>query len=191
MSSCKPPATPIDTKLKLGAVSGTPFEDPTLFRSLVDWAWCPDTHKSTSSFCVFLGDNLISWSSKRQTTVSRSSAEVEYLEVANVVCEACWLGNLLLELRHLLPKATIVYYDNVSAIYVFENSFPHQRTKHVELNIHFVREKVAFGHVRVLYVLSRYQIVDIFTKGLPLILFADFQDSLSVRFSPAMTAGVY
>ncbi|GAA0166361.1 hypothetical protein LIER_21530 [Lithospermum erythrorhizon] len=78
----------------------------------LDWAGCPDTSKSTSDFCVFLGDILISWSSKSQATISRSSAEAEYRGVANVVSEACWLRNLLLELHHPLTTATIVYRAN-------------------------------------------------------------------------------
>lgn len=83
-----------------------------------------------------------------------------------------------------------MYCDNVSAIYLTRNPVQHQRTKHIEMDIHFVREKVARGHVRVLHVPSRYQLADIFTKGLPLILFEDFRDSLSVQKPPATTAGV-
>ena len=84
----------------------------------------------------------------------------------------------------------MVYCDNVSAIYLAGNPVQHQRTKHIEMDIHFVREKVAHGQVRVLHVSSRYQIVDIFTKGLPLVLFEDFRDSLSVHRPLASTAGV-
>ncbi|KAK4351546.1 hypothetical protein RND71_030859 [Anisodus tanguticus] len=154
-----------------------------------DWAGCPDTRRSTSSYCLFLGDNLISWSAKRQTTVSCSSAEAEYRVVANVVSESCWIRNLLLELHCPIPTATLVYCDNVSAIYISGNPINHQRTKHIELDIHFVREKVARGQVRVLHVPTRHQIADIFTKGLPLVLFEDFRESLSIRRPPASTSG--
>jgi len=84
----------------------------------------------------------------------------------------------------------LVYCDNVSAIYLSCNPVQHQRTKHIEMDIHFIREKVARGEVRVPHVPSRYQIADIFTKGLPLILFEDFRNSLSVRDPPASTVRV-
>jgi hypothetical protein len=156
-----------------------------------DWAGCPDTRRSTSGYCVFMGDNLISWSSKRQTTISRSSAEAEYRGVANVVSETCWVRNLLCELHFPPQKATLVYCDNVSAVYLSTNPVQHQRTKHIEIDIHFVREQVARGQVRVLHVPSRFQIADIFTKGLPRILFEDFRASLNIRPTPVVTEGVY
>ncbi|KAL3338038.1 hypothetical protein AABB24_030290 [Solanum stoloniferum] len=168
---------------------------PSSFSTLVsytdaDWRGCPDTRRSTSGYCVFLGDNLVSWSSKRQPTLSRSSAEVEYRGVANVVSESCWIRNLLLELHCPIKKATLVYCDNVSVIYLSGNPVQYQRTKHIEMDIHFVREKVARGQVRVLHVPSRYQIADIFTKGLPRVLFEEFRDNLSVRKPPASIVGV-
>ncbi|GJS27727.1 ribonuclease H-like domain-containing protein [Tanacetum coccineum] len=154
-----------------------------------DWAGCPTTRRSTSGYCVFLGNNLLSWSAKRQPTLSRSSAEAEYRGVANAVAETCWLRNLLRELHTPLSSATLVYCDNVSAVYLSSNPVQHQRTKHIEIDIHFVRDLVAAGQVRVLHVPSRYQYADIFTKGLPSALFEEFRTSLSVQCPPAPTAG--
>ncbi|XP_026398635.1 uncharacterized protein LOC113294458 [Papaver somniferum] len=146
-----------------------------------DWAGYPDSRRSTSGFCIFLGDNLVSWSSKRQATVSRSSAEAEYRGVANAVAETTWLRNLLLELHIPLRRATIVYCDNVSVVYMSGDHVQHQRTKHVEIDIHFVRESVRIGDIRVLHIPSENQYVDIFTKGLPRQLFIRFRTSLSVN----------
>ncbi|GKD91210.1 ribonuclease H-like domain-containing protein, partial [Tanacetum coccineum] len=155
MVNCNPSRTPIDTESKLGS-DGDPVSDPTLYRSLADadWVGCPTTRRSTFGYCVFLGNNLLSWSSKRQPTLSRSSAEAEYRGVANAVVE----------------------------------TFQHQRKKHIEIDIYFVSDLVAAGQVRVLYVPSRYQFADIFTKGLPSALFEEFRSSLSVRCPPAPTA---
>ncbi|GJW02424.1 ribonuclease H-like domain-containing protein [Tanacetum coccineum] len=148
--------------------------------SNADWAGRPATRRSTSGYCVFLGNNILSWSSKRQPTLSRSSVEDEYRGVANVVAETAWLRNLLRELHTPLLNATLVYCDNVSAVYLSGNPVQHQRTKHIEIDIHFVRDMVAMGHVRVLHVPSRYQYADIFTKRLPSTLFKEFRTSLSV-----------
>nr|GEV83717.1 ribonuclease H-like domain-containing protein [Tanacetum cinerariifolium] len=120
--------------------------------------------------------------------VSRSSAEAKYRGVANVVAETCWLHNLLRELHTPLSFATLVYCNNVSVVYLSCNSVQHQRTKHIEIDIHFVRDLVVAGQVRVLHVPSRYQFADIFTKGLPSALFEEFRFNLSVRCPPALTA---
>nr|GEY50361.1 ribonuclease H-like domain-containing protein [Tanacetum cinerariifolium] len=153
-----------------------------------DWAGCPTTRRSTSGYCVFLGNNFLSWSAKRQPTLSRSSAEAEYRGVANAVAKTCWLRNLLRELHTPLSSATLVCYDNVSAVYVSSNPVQHQRTKHIAIDIRFVQDLVATGQVRVLHVPSRYQYADIFTKCLPTTLFGEFRSSLSVRCPLAQTA---
>ncbi|GKC53912.1 ribonuclease H-like domain-containing protein [Tanacetum coccineum] len=121
-----------------------------------DWAGCPSTRRSTSGYCVFLGDNLFSWSAKRQHTIPRSSVEAEYRGVANVVAETSWLHNLLRELHSPLLTATLVYCDNVSAVYMSANPVQHQRTNHIEIDIQFVRDMVKAGHVRLLHVPSHF-----------------------------------
>jgi hypothetical protein len=154
-----------------------------------DWAGCPDTRRSTSGFCVYIGDSLVSWSSKRQATVSRSSAEAEYRGVANAVAECIWLRQLLGELHCAATSATLVYCDNISAVYLSANPVHHRRTKHVELDIHFVRERVALGDIRVLHVPTRQQLADFMTKGLLTNIFQEFRSSLCVSSGDVTTAG--
>ncbi|GJT70411.1 ribonuclease H-like domain-containing protein [Tanacetum coccineum] len=115
---------------------------------------------------------------------SRSSAEVEYRGVANIVAEIVWLRNLLHELHSPLSTATLVYCDNVSAVYMSVYPVQHQRTKHIAIDIHFVRDMVTAGQVGVLHIPSRYQYADIFTKGLPLALFEEFCHALEEGHGP-------
>jgi hypothetical protein len=131
-----------------------------------NWAGCPNTRRSTSAYVVFLRDNPASWSTKRQTVVSRSSTEAEYHVVANGVADATWLRQLLHELQALPSRCTLVYCNNISVVYLSTNPIQYQRTKHVEIDLHFIRENVAIGQVRVLHVPMTSQFIDIFTKGL-------------------------
>jgi len=130
-----------------------------------------------------------SQSSKRQNTVSRSSAEAEYRVVANGVAEATWLQQLLQELHVPSRRASLVYCDNISAVYMSSNPIQHQRTKHIEIDLHFVRERVAIGAVRVMHVPTSAQYADIYTKGLPTSLFQEFRSSLNVRGFDDQTVG--
>lgn len=136
-----------------------------------------------------MGSSLVSWSSKRQASTSRSSAEAEYRAVANAVAETIWLCQLLVDLHCPIPTATLVYCDNVSAVYLSSNPVHHQRTKHVEIDIHFVHDQVALARVRVLHVHSYLQFADIFTKGLSIAIFRDFVSSLNVRSATVLTEG--
>jgi hypothetical protein len=123
---------------------------------------------------------LVSWSAKRQTVISRSSADAEYCAVANGVAEATWLRLLLHELKTPPSRCILVYCDNINAVYLSTNPVQHQRTKHVEIDLHFIREKVAIGQVRVLHVPTASQFTDIFTKGLPSSMFNEFWFSLNI-----------
>ncbi|GJX90343.1 ribonuclease H-like domain-containing protein [Tanacetum coccineum] len=199
MVHCNPSRTPVDTETKLVQQICLYMHDPreshfaALKRVLryVKGTLDLGLHLSTSGYCVILGDNILSWSSKRQHTISRSSVEAKYRGVANVVVETAWVRNLSFELHSPLMTATLVYCDNVSAVYMSVNHVQHQRAKHIEIDIHFVRDMVKAGHVRVLHVSSRFQYADIFTKGLPSALFEDFRSSLSIRPPPAQTARAY
>ncbi|WVZ53344.1 LOW QUALITY PROTEIN: hypothetical protein U9M48_004304, partial [Paspalum notatum var. saurae] len=187
-SPCCPQAHLKDT-LHLGLLLRPSPQSDIVVYSDADWADCPDTRKSTSGYAVFLGDNLISWSSKRQNTVSRSNAEAEYRVVANAVVEASWLWQLLQELHSPPCRATLVYCDNISAVYMSSNPVQHQRTKHIEIDLHFVRERVSFGDLRVLHVPTSSQYANIFTKGLPSSFFTEFRSSLNVFPLENFTSG--
>jgi hypothetical protein len=140
----------------------------------LDLVGCPDTRRCTTGYVVFLGDNLVSWFSKCQNIISRLSSKAEYHVMANGTAEACWLRQLLQELHALLLKSTLIYCDNVSIAYLSTNPIQHQRTKHVEIDLHFIREHVAISDVRFLHVLMTSLFTDIFTKGLPTSVFLEF-----------------
>ncbi|GKA02395.1 ribonuclease H-like domain-containing protein [Tanacetum coccineum] len=146
----------------------------------------PSVHFNLNNVCLFMHDPREPHLSALKRILR---VEAEYRGVANAVVETCWLRNLLRELHTPLATATLVYCDNVSAVYLSSNPVQHQRTKHIEIDIHFVRDLVATGAIRVLHVPSRYQYADIFTKGLPTSLFDKFRTSLSVRSSPVQTTG--
>nr|GEX30199.1 ribonuclease H-like domain-containing protein [Tanacetum cinerariifolium] len=195
MLTCNPYRTPVDTDSKLSA-DGDPVFDPTLYRSLAGALQYLAFTRPYISYAVhFTRPRPLLWLliqmriGLRQFTISCSSAEAEYRGVANAVAETCWLRNLLLELHTPLSTATLVYCDNVSAVYLFSNPVQHQRTKHIEIDIHFVGDLVFTGRIRVLHVPSLYQYADIFTKRLPISLFDEFRSILSVRSSFAQTAG--
>ncbi|GJU09109.1 ribonuclease H-like domain-containing protein [Tanacetum coccineum] len=188
--SAHPDYTPVDTVSKLGD-NIDPISDPTLYRSLAGFLQYltftrPDISYAVQQVCLYMHDPR---EPHFLALIRILSAEAEYHGVANAVAETCWLRNLLRELHKPLSFATLVYCDNVSAVYLSSNPVQHQRTKHIEIDIHFVRDLVVAGQVRALHVPSRYQYADIFTKGLPSALFEEFRTSLSVRCPPAPTAG--
>jgi hypothetical protein len=150
-----------------------------------DWAGNLDNRQSTSGFCVYLGRNLVSWCSKKQPTVSRSSTEAEYRSLALTCTKIMWLEHLLAEIQ--LPNHTLtstLWCDNIGTTFLASNPMFHARTKHIEIDYHFVRERVAANKLKVQFVCSTDQLADCLTKPLPLPRFHFLRGKLNVHKTP-------
>lgn len=150
-----------------------------------DWAGDPTDRRSTTGFCFLLGDSLISWRSKKQTVVARSSTEAEYRALADTTSELLWLRWLLQDMGVSISTATPVYCDNRSAIQIAHNDVFHERTKHIEIDCHFVRHHLLQGSLQLRSISSHDQLADIFTKSFLPGRFRDLVTKLKlVNYSP-------
>ena len=119
-----------------------------------EWAGDRDDRKSTSGYFTLVGGNLVTWRSKKQKVVALSSAEAEFRGVAKGVTEVLWLRKLLTELGFMPMKSCVLYCDNQAAINISENPVQHDRTKHVEVDRHFIKEKLEDEIIRLPHVRS-------------------------------------
>jgi hypothetical protein len=149
----------------------------------VDWVGNPVDKRSTTGFLVFLGNNLITWASKKQPTISRSSTEAEYRSLAVGAAEVAWIRMLLHDLHVFLSECPLIWCDNTSAITLASNPVFHARTKHVEVDYHFVRERVVRGDLKVQFIPTVDQLADLLTKALPTPRFVQLANKLLHSFS--------
>ncbi|RVW70826.1 Retrovirus-related Pol polyprotein from transposon RE1 [Vitis vinifera] len=149
-----------------------------------DWAGDPTDHRSTTGYCFLLGSSLISWKSKKQTFVARSNTEAEYRALADTTSELLWLRWLLKDLGVSTSSATPLYCDNQSAIHIAHNDVFHERTKHIEIDCHFIRYHLVHGALKLFSVSSKDQLADIFTKSLPKRRTRDLVDNLKLVSHP-------
>lgn len=138
-----------------------------LLSVIVTGLLAPDTRHFVSDYCVLLGGSLVVWKSKKQPIVSMSSAEVEYRAMSKEVAELTWLSKLLADLGLPCSFSIPLFCDSQAAIHIARNLVFHERTKHIELDCHLVRTKLAEGLIHLVHTSSSTQLADLFTKPLP------------------------
>ena len=165
---------------EMGISINTDTNSTLLCYSDSDWAGCSSTRRSTGGYSTFLGKNLISWSSRKQPTVSKSSTEAEYRTLSETASEITWLSSIFRELGLPLLTTPLLLCDNLSAVLLSANPSFHSKTKHFALDYHYVRERVALGALEVKHISNQHQIADIFTKSLPHEAFSSLRSKLGV-----------
>ena len=145
-----------------------------------DWAGDVGDRRSTSGYFTFVGGNLVTWRSKKQNVVARSSAEAEFRGLANVLCETLWLRLLLQDLGYLSEQPIQLFCDNKAACDIAHNPVQHDRTKHVEVDRFFIKEKLDRKIVKLPKIRSEDQLADILTKAVSNRVFLKFLDKLGM-----------
>jgi hypothetical protein len=146
-----------------------------------DWAGSIDDRRSNGGFAMFLGSNLISWNARKQNTMSISSTEAEYKAIGDTTTEIMWVQTLLKELNIPSPSKAILWCDNIGAKYLSANPVFHDRSKHIEVEYHFVSERVFRKLLNIDFVSSKDQVVDEFTNALSVRLLENFKNNLNLE----------
>lgn len=145
-----------------------------------DWAGSITDRRSTSGYCTYVWGNLVTWRSKKQSVVSRSSAEAEFRALSQGICEGIWLKRMLHEIGIHTSGSLKVLCDNQSAISIAKNPVHHDRTKHVEIDRHFIKENIENGTILLQYISTSQQTADILTKALPRKAFENLTSKLGL-----------
>ena len=161
-----------------------------LFISLSSFLLCPDDRRSTSATVYFFGGNLVSWSASKQKVVFRSNTESKYRGLANVAIELTWIQSLLKELFVPLFQPPVIYCDDLNTTYLPANLVLHSRAKHVEIDYHFVCERVLQRTLDVRFLPSEDQVDDILTKALSTQRFLYLWSKLTVLSHPMCLRGM-
>ena len=144
-----------------------------------DWAGDKVDRKSTSGACQLLGRSLVSWASKKQNSISLSTAEAEYIAAASCCAQLLWMKQTLRDYRVVHTKVPLLC-DNESAIKIANNPVQHSRTKHIDIRHHFIRDHVARGDIEIAHVSTNHQLADIFTKPLDEARFCELRRELGI-----------
>ena len=149
-----------------------------------EWDGCVDDRKSTSGGAFFLGESLVSWISKKQTSISLSTTEVEYIAASECCTQIEWMKQTLQDIKVVYENPTVFHCDNTSSISLSKNPVQHSKAKHIPIKYHYLREQAASKNIRLEYIPTQEQVADIFTKPLNRDVFEHLKKKLGIIPSP-------